>query len=155
MNNQRHSGHAPVPAGGRNLPQRMLRLGVAAAALAAVTVPMAGPAQAASGGGCKNTSAVRSCISFAGSPNRLIADFYMLEPPDASWCKYELTIIKNGRVAASSGLQWLTGLGRHGPIVNRTDTLPPSKGSAYTRVNIYTCSNQFHFYADSPIQYWP
>lgn len=129
-----------------------LRVGAVVGAAVASTVLAAIPAQAASGGGCRDTGAIGACISY--SNQAVYSDFYMNRPPDYSMCWAKMTIVKNGTPVKSQNYA-LTRTGRYGPISVGTATLPPSSGSAYTKVTVYTCSDAPHFTATSPTVYFP
>ncbi|GII79486.1 hypothetical protein Sru01_44680 [Sphaerisporangium rufum] len=109
------------------------------------------PANAASGGGCYDHPNTDPCISLSG--NFLYADFYQNKRPDASMSTAVLAIIKNGLTATSQSYD-LTRTGRYGPISNNIATLPPSNGSAYARVRVYTNTGALHYEVRSPTQYW-
>ncbi|MEU4716667.1 hypothetical protein AB0F73_23850 [Micromonospora purpureochromogenes] len=126
------------------------------AAVSAGLVAVGAPAQASSGGGCRNTGVVGSCISYSGGSVR--SDFYLNASPDSSRCKYKIEIKKPGvsTPIKSTGILTLDhGTGRYGPISQYVLSNPPKSGSAYTLVSIYTCSNVLHFTAQSPTVYYP
>ncbi|GAA4424171.1 hypothetical protein GCM10023148_26340 [Actinokineospora soli] len=107
------------------------------------------PAHAASGGGCGAWDHIDPCVSFSGS--YIYADFYMNVTPDSSRCLAVLQIWKNGSLVKSQSYS-LTRTGRYGPISNYAGT---GRGSAYSKLHIYTCSNVAHYSVTSPTLYWP
>jgi hypothetical protein len=118
-----------------------------------------GTAQAQSGGGCRDTGGVGSCISYFPATGRLVADFYLNRPPDSSVCFAWLKIIKTSSdpdvqlVAQrfpSSGM--FTRQGRYGPI--SVGAGAPSS-AAIAQVDIYRCDNHLHFVANSWTIYYP
>ncbi|MGN9789098.1 hypothetical protein ACTMTF_47440 [Nonomuraea sp. ZG12] len=111
---------------------------------------IASPAYA--NGGCTDHPNTEPCISKSG--NWLYADFYQIKTPDASMYTYNLTIIKNGSAVTSTGWQRLNRTGRFGPISNNVATLPPTRGSAYARVQVRTSSGVLHYSVNSPTQTW-
>ena len=130
--------------------------GVIAAGLCAAAIHFATAAEAASGGGCAG-SAVASCISYSGSQTALVADLYVNEP-DESRCSAVLEIVKDtnfGKSSVFGGPFPLTTTGRQGPVTASVLSLPPTRGSAFTRLHIYTCDGRFHHTQPSPTVHFP
>jgi hypothetical protein len=118
------------------------KLARAAAVLAMVavgTVTVAGPAHAATGGGCTGGYPISACISGQGASAR--ADFYMNAPTDSSWCKayMELQFTNGINTVYSTTFTLHTG-GPFGPISHDYTTIPVSHGSAINIVHMLTCS---------------
>ncbi|MEO3811877.1 hypothetical protein ABGB17_23010 [Sphaerisporangium sp. B11E5] len=113
----------------------------------------AGPVHATSvlNGGCTDHPNTEPCISKSG--NFIYADFYQIKTPDASMRTAILKIIKNGREVGRASYT-LTRTGRYGPISNNVATLPPTNGSAYSRVEVYTSTGSLHYAVNSPTQTW-
>lgn len=100
-----------------------------------------------SGGGCRNTRAIGSCISFrSGTTNPLLSDFYF-----NYWdgCQAKLWMVINGSYVYKYHVV-LDHLG-HYPIAQYTVS---GRGSAYTHVEVYNCSGGYMYSANSPYQYW-
>lgn len=106
---------------------------------------------AASGGGC-SPGIIGSCISYAGQ--YVHSDFYLNIPPDGSRCSALLQIWSRGNMVRDKWYS-LTHTGHYDPISFGVATQPPSKGYAFSRVIVYTCSGNFHHYVDSPRVYYP
>lgn len=121
------------------------------ALIATVTVSGA-PAQAATGGGCNHRADTTPCISYAHQG--VWSDFYPIRPPDAGSRLADLMIYVNGRNVRTVRYT-LTRTGRHGPISWNVATIPPSRGSAYTKVRIYDTLGRFHYEVNSPTVYYP
>jgi len=136
--------------------------GVIAAGLCAAAVHFATAAEAASGGGCRGT-AVASCISYSGSQTALVADLYVNEllegdRTDPSRCSAVLEIVMDtnfGKRSVFGGPFPLTTKGRQGPVTASVLSLPPTRGSAFTRLHIYTCEGRFHHRQDSETVHFP
>ncbi len=104
---------------------------------------------APSGGGCANTRAIGSCISFAsGTVNPLLGDFY-LNYSESGSAIARVWIVVNG----SERYKYTTILDHlgHYPIARHTVS---GSGSAFTRVRIYNSNDSYLYTADSKIQYW-
>jgi hypothetical protein len=132
---------------------RLLALATVAVASMLTGESTLNTAEAASGGGCSSGGLIDACISYHHDRQVLIADFYLNGPPSGN-CYVDLQIVKNGRVVKQARYT-LGSPGRYGPIENGTATAPPSRGSAYSRARVYTCSGHFHFAPVSPVVYYP
>ncbi|WP_309117959.1 hypothetical protein [Saccharothrix sp.] len=117
------------------------------AALFALLAPHT--AQAASGGGCRNTYDVGVCVSYSSTYKRVSGDFYL---NSNTWdsCTAKLYIRVNGTWHYKY-LVVLDHIGRypegHVPV--------SGSGSAYTKVELYDCAGRFQYQAFSPTLYYP
>ncbi|MGC4852358.1 hypothetical protein ACLQ24_02930 [Micromonospora sp. DT4] len=122
--------------------------------LAALLVAPA-PAQAASGGGCTGAYPISSCISYQGSNQTVVGDFYMNATPDQSRCTAYLQL----RTTNNGNTSWiyydLSRTGRFGPISRNVNVMNNFKGSAVAVVEVYTCSGTLHGIFTSPRVYYP
>ncbi|GHJ49241.1 hypothetical protein Cs7R123_65830 [Catellatospora sp. TT07R-123] len=124
---------------------------VVAVASAILFVP--GPAEAASGGGCKTGSYdLRPCISFTNDGGgTLHADFYALV--DHGCRKAVLLMYINGKASTTTGTYEIRS-GHYGPIRVSVASAPSYAQSAYTRVNYYDCNWNYITYVNSPTIYY-
>jgi hypothetical protein len=136
------------------MPRKVVRtLSVAVPMVVASLMATASPAQAATGGGCTDHPGSAPCISY--SNQYVHSDFYQNRRPDASMRKAALMIYVNGKHVKTKWYDPLTRTGRHGPIDFGVATMPPSRGSAYTKVRVYTSSGALHYEVNSPTVYYP
>ncbi|MGC4770709.1 hypothetical protein ACLQ25_17240 [Micromonospora sp. DT44] len=128
-------------------------LGTVVTLAALLVAPTA--AQAASGGGCTGAYPISSCISYQGSNQTVVGDFYMNATPDGSRCTAYLQL----RTSNNGNSSWiyydLNRTGRFGPISRNVNVMNNFKGSAVAVVEVYTCSGAFHGTYTSPRVYYP
>jgi hypothetical protein len=142
----------------KNLVVRWMRRALTASAMLTLTALFINPAaaHAATGGGCGPTNPIDPCISWSSAAGgQVSADFYVNVTPDYDRCIVLFGVSKNGVFVQPQKTYTLTHTGRYGPITVPTATMPPSRGSAFARVNVYNCDSQFLYSQDSPVVNYP
>ncbi|MFC7613694.1 hypothetical protein ACFQV2_08970 [Actinokineospora soli] len=119
--------------------------------LAGTAFLMVAPAAAA--GGCTPLSQspyLGACIEYSGGSNAR-ADFYLNVAPDSGRYQYTVVMYVNGNPSTlTSGMPDFTTAGRYCCWYKAVAALPRRWITLRTRVNVYTSTGAFHFYADSP-----
>ncbi|MEJ2852375.1 MULTISPECIES: hypothetical protein [unclassified Saccharothrix] len=117
------------------------------AALFALLAPHT--AQAASGGGCRNTYDVGACVSYSSTYKRVSADFY-LNSNNRGSCTAKLYIRVNG----TWHYKYTAFLDHYGRYPEGHVSVSGS-GTAYSEVDLYDCSGNYQYSARSPSLYYP
>jgi len=128
--------------------------GLATGAAVACALSLTPPAYAASGGVCRDSSHIRSCISYTGSS--VFADFDTVLPLDLSATRAEMIVRRNdGVILFQDNSFVLDHQGRYGPRSKYVVELPSRYRSAVSFIDVYNHRNVKHYTAPSPRLYWP